>query len=304
MDDTIRIEPPPAMDRRRSGRDTLRQHSGTTQPDGRGVEHLMRINKPRIHLIALTFCMFLAAATGQAAILATLNHGDSMTIAAIGTSLTAASNSTWFSQMGDWLTSEYPSQVTLFNEAIPSSASKYTSTYTSPGSGLDVQLAKALAHNPDAIFIEFAMNDAYTTYGISVDMSKENLQAMIDQINAWGSEHGKSVDIVVQTMNNEPNSGLRPNLPSYYQGYRDVAATNGLLLIDHYKDWANLYSTDLATWQKYVPDGVHPIALGTENVIIPEIKQALTSQVPEPATTTMLVGGLLGRLFHGWRKHK
>jgi lysophospholipase L1-like esterase len=216
-----------------------------------------------------------------------------MTITAIGTSLTNASFGSWFGQMGAWLESEYPSQVTLFNEAIPSSASKYTTTYTSPGSGLDVQLANALAHNPDAVFIEFGMNDAYTPYGISVQMSKDNLQAMIDQIHTWASSRSKSVDIVIQTMNNDGGSSLRPNLAAYYQGYRDVATANGLLLIDNYANWMNLYQTDATTWRSYVPDGVHPNALGTEKIILPEIERALMSQVPEPSTIAILLSAAI-----------
>lgn len=264
----------------------------------------MRACKIHILSIALAFGASLIGTTGHAAILATLNRGESMTIAAIGTSLTASSHSTWFSQMSAWLNGEYPGQATFHDEAIASSASKYTDTYKSPGSGLDVQLDKALAHNPDAIFIEFAMNDAYSAYGISVDMSKENLQAMIDRIHTWGSEHGKSVDIIVQTMNNEPYSGARPNLPAYYEGYREVAASNGLLLIDNCQNWTALHSSDLTTWRAYIPDGIHPNALGTEKVIIPEIKESLMSQVPEPTVPAMMVGGLLGRLFHAWRKHR
>ena len=230
-----------------------------------------------------------------------LNRGENLTIAAIGTSLTVITP--WFGQMGTWLNTQYPGKVTLFNEAVSGSASKYTPTYTSPDSGLDVQLGKALAQNPDAIFIEFAVNDAYPPYGISVQMSKDNLQAMIDQINAWGASHGKTVDIVVQTMNNLSPSSVNPDLPSYYQGYRDVTAANdGVLLIDHCPDWVDLYQNQPATWQSYVPDGVHPNALGAQNIIVPAIERALNGQVPEPGATTLLATGLLFRLAHVWRK--
>jgi acyl-CoA thioesterase I len=248
-----------------------------------------------LSFVAILFCR--AAGTAQASIVATLDRGENVTITAIGTSLTNAAHSTWFGKMGDWLDSQYPQQVTLYNEGVSSSASKYTDTYTSPSSGLDVQLGKALAHNPDAVFIEFGMNDAYAPYGISVQMSKDNLQTMIDQINSWASSHGKAVDIVVQTMNNDGGSGLRPNLAAYYQGYRDVAAANELLLIDNYANWMNLYQTDPATWRLYVPDGVHPNAEGSDKIILPEIERALMSQAPEPTGMAMLLGCALVMLL-------
>jgi lysophospholipase L1-like esterase len=227
------------------------------------------------------------ASVGQATVLSRLNQGDNLTVAAIGTSLTASATGSWFGQMGAWLDSQYPHQLSYHNDAVPSSASKYTSSYTYPASGLDVQLGTALTQNPDVVFIEFAMNDAYTAYGITPQMSKDNLQAMIDRINTWSAGHGKPVDIIVQTTNNEPNTGARPNLSAYYQGYRDVATANGLLLIDHEPNWVNLYNTNRTLWGGYVPDGIHPNALGTENIILPEIERALLAQTPEPSTLVL-----------------
>ena len=133
-------------------------------------------------------------------------------------------------------------------------ASSNTAWFASDISGLGVQLPAALTHNPDAVFIEFAINDASTDVKITPAESKQNLQTMIDRINAWAATKDKSVDIIIQTMSNDPLSGLRPDLASYEQGYRDVAKANGLLLIDHYPTWVNLYSNDPTTWHEYVPD--------------------------------------------------
>ena len=127
---------------------------------------------------------------------------------------------------------------------------------------------------------------------------------MIDTINAWAVGKSKSVDIVIQTTNNDPYSGARPNLASYYQGYRDVAAADGLLLIDNYPNWINLYNTDPTTWNNYVSDGIHPDALGVQNVIMPQVELALNSQVPEPGTLALLIAGLTGLLAYAWRKRR
>jgi lysophospholipase L1-like esterase len=264
---------------------------------------MARIDTRRLLKTGIALGLCFVATTTEAAILAKLNEGQSLTISAIGTSLTATGYSYWFDQMGDWLDSQYPGTVSLANCAVCASASKYTARYTSPDSGLDVQLGNALSHNPDAVFIEFAMNDAYPQYGISQRMSKDNLQAMIDQINAWGTTHGKSVDIILQTMNNAIYVD-RPNLVAYYQGYRDVAAANELLLVDNYVNWLNVYVKDFARWQSYVPDNVHPNALGSQNVILPAIERALTSQVPEPSGLAMLIGGMVELLAYVWRRRR
>jgi lysophospholipase L1-like esterase len=247
--------------------------------------------------ILVAFWAWSGGASSHAAILPRLEQGESLTICAIGTSLTgdyfdpdakAGKRSAWFPLMGEWLNSLYPGKVTLFNEGIGGAASKFTATYKQPGSGLDVQLDKALAHNPDVLFIEFGANDSYSPFGISPQASKANLQAMIDRTNAWAKSHGKKVDIVLQTMNNTPgeHAAVRPNLEAYYQVHRDVTAANGLLLVDHYVNWLALYNrdSDHATWKSYMSNNIHPNELGAKQVILPEIQRALKRQASEPTT--------------------
>ena len=146
----------------------------------------------RVLLIALAICLWCGASIAEAAIMARLKAGEKLTLCAIGTSVTgdyydpekkAGVPSAWFPQLGKWLDELYPGQVTLFNEGIGGAASKYTPTYTQANgaSGLDFQLDRALTHDPEVLFIEFACNDAYLGYGISRQMSKDNLQAMVDR---------------------------------------------------------------------------------------------------------------------------
>ena len=68
----------------------------------------------------------------------------------------------------------------------------------------------------------------------------------------------------MQTMNNPIDGHLtvRSEIAAYYQVARAVAAAQGLLLVDHYPNWLNLYNSDPTTWGSYVPDGIHPNSTG------------------------------------------
>jgi acyl-CoA thioesterase I len=249
--------------------------------------------------VLLAISMWSSGVVARGAILPRLDRGESLTICAIGTSVTAdyydpvakgTAQSAWFPLMGQWLNTLYPGKVTLHNEGIGGAASKYTATYRHPGSGLDVQLERALAHNPDVLFIEFAPNDAYVPYGISPQMSRDNLQEMIDRTTAWAKSRQKTVEIVVQTMINAigEHATMRPNLEAYYQGYREVAAANGLLLIDHYPNWVKLYNSepDHATWKRYMSNNIHPNDLGAKRVVLPMIQRAIKQQGPQRKEAT------------------
>jgi hypothetical protein len=48
------------------------------------------------------------------------------------------------------------------------------------------------------------------------------------------------------------------------------------MLIDHQPAWAALQQGDLATFQSWVPDGVHPVATGLSKVVLPLLKWKLT----------------------------
>jgi hypothetical protein len=90
---------------------------------------------------------------------------------------------------------------------------------------------------------------------------------------------------------------FRPNLAQYYQGYRDVAAQRGLLLIDHYPNWIELRDDYPTLFQQYIPDGVHPTPEALLQIVTPEIIRALT--VPEPALGSLALLGLIAKFATG-----
>lgn len=232
--------------------------------------------------IALALCV--TSATAQAGIISRLKDGEKLKIAAIGTSLTDANFNAqnWFAQMGDWLMSQYPGQVTLVNRAVSGTASANLPQFERAHGGF-WQLDQVLSNDkPDAIFIEFAINDAYKQLNMSPANSRGNLRKMIAQINAWAEKNGNRVDIVVQTMNNTgPSYAHAENdVAPYYQAWREEAAASGVLLIDHYPNWISLYNKDPnhTAWKEYIPDDIHPNTLGTTKVILPEIQRVLKEQ--------------------------
>jgi acyl-CoA thioesterase I len=251
-----------------------------------------------VAIFSTLFASFTVMAA-QGTVIQRLEQGDHLNIAAIGTSLTDANFNAqnWFAQTGAWLSSKYPGQVTLSNRAVSGTASVNLPQYSRPHGGT-WQLEQVLANdNPDAIFMEFAINDAYKLFNISPAASANNLKTLIDRVNTWATSRGKSVDVIVQTMNNTGPSyaSAENDTAPYYAAWRQQAAASNVLLIDHEPNWVNLYNSQAnhATWKTYITDDIHPNTLGTTNVILPEIQRVLMSQVPEPSCIAMLSAGAI-----------
>ncbi len=249
----------------------------------------------------LTACLVLLASDAHATLrfLNDIRDGEAVTVATMGTSLTDEPWSDWAIRLRRWLKTEAPeaANVTFWNNGVGAASSDNANFNLS---GLDRQLPQTLAQNPDVVFIEFGINDAYLPYAISLADSAANLNAMIDALQT----QNPAVEIIVQTMNNPVGVHLtnRPEIDAYYQVSRDVAADRGALLIDHYPEWLSLYNSDPTTWALYVPDGIHPGPRGTVNLILPGIISALESaSVPEVSTLSGAVC-LICCTAGGWRR--
>lgn len=226
-------------------------------------------------LCALALWLALLPA-GASDLVRDLAAGRPRKVVAYGTSLTAGG--VWVGQMQTWLAGTYPGTMTLINSGLSGKNS---------AEGLAQLQAKVLAHAPDTVFLEFTMNDAFLysdgTSSLSVVEARTNLEAMIEAILGQNPR----AEIILQTMNSVWNSPtgsnesatLRPNLPAYYQMYREVAAERGLLLIDHYPNWVNLQNTNAAQFQSYVADGLHPNAAGIKAIALPLLQRKLVGAV-------------------------
>jgi lysophospholipase L1-like esterase len=239
-------------------------------------------------LLAALVCVD-SARGGPSQLIRNLRAGNSQTVVAYGTSLTFGE---WPDQLATWLDSEFAAPAQVINSGIPGMSSQSTI----PARDAQVRLnALVLSHNPDTVFLEFAVNDALLDRNISLQQSRDNLNTIIDRILA--DDPGR--EIILMTMNPAwdppgqfPAGSFRPNLAEYYQVYRDVAADRGLLLIDHYANWVRLRDADQALFEQYIPDGVHPTGVALLDVVTPEIIRALT--VPEPGSTAMSLAVFCG----------
>ena len=205
-----------------------------------------------------------------------LQAGRPQKIVVYGTSLTEGGQ--WSNDLSTWLNGLYPGQVTVINSGLSGKASN-TALANLP--------SKVIAHMPDVVFIEFAVNDAFTAYtsadpdlGITPEKSQANLNRLIDAILAAKPE----TEIILQTMNpawDAPNgnksASKRPHLAAYYEGYRKIAADRHLLLIDHHRNWNRLRTANPVLFQSYIPDGVHPTPAASTAITFPEIKKMLRS---------------------------
>ena len=194
-----------------------------------------------------------------------LRAGREQTIVYYGTSLTQAG--AWTRFLTEELTAKFPGQVTARNSGGPGMHS---------GWGLRNVDERVIAHKPDVVFIEFAINDAVARFKLSPAQAKENLNQMIDRILAARPE----CEIILQVMNPvvgkpEGDSGWRPTMEECQNNYREVAKERGLKLIDHMPAWSDVLAKGEARFRVYVPDGVHPAQEGWRQIVMPELRRQL-----------------------------
>ena len=200
-----------------------------------------------------------------------LASGIPQKIVVYGTSLTAGG--AWSGQMKAALDAAYPGLVTLQNTTGSGRNSKW---------GLANLSSEVTSKAPNTVFIEFAVNDAFSnpTYQdlITPSQARANLNAIIDGILSALP----NCEIILQVMNPVINSSsnptaatLRPNLALCQQTYRDVGLERGLLVIDHMPAWQGLLDGGDAAYFGFVSDGLHPGAPGYQQYVTPVILRSI-----------------------------
>ena len=215
-------------------------------------------------------CLFLTISlhcpvSGKSKLVARLDAGEKQVVVAYGTSLTAAG--TWVKQLSTALDERYPGQTRVINSGGSGQWSAW---------GVENLEAKVLRHKPDAVFIEFSINDSVARFECTVDAARKNLESMIASILKTNPECG----IILMTMtpgDKHPvgHPSHRKDIESHYEMYRTVAKERNLLLIDHYPNWKTLQLKNKALFESYVPDSIHATDEGCLKVVTPAIWKAL-----------------------------
>ncbi|MEI6644742.1 MAG: SGNH/GDSL hydrolase family protein [bacterium] len=211
-------------------------------------------------------------AAEKSKLVSNLEAGKKQTVVTYGTSLTAGG--AWVGQLSTELKRHYPGLPTVINSGGSGMCSKW---------GVDNLNTRVISKQPDTVFIEFSINDAFSKYKVSVPQAHSNLLNMVDRLLATN----KTCEIILMVMNPPIGNHLtaRPDIESYNQMVRDVAAERSLMLIDHYPDWQKILKADPKQFTALVPDGIHPNAEGCKQIILPNILRALgVKSEPIPAT--------------------
>ena len=238
-------------------------------------------------------------ADGKCRFVAALEEGRPQKIVCYGTSLTALS-SNWVSGFQEVLDARWPGLATVVNSGL---SGKNSAT------GLAQVQTKVVSQNPDAVLIEFSMNDAADSLntGKTPEQALADAEANLKAIIAVITNAYPNCEIILETMNDYvavPGSGLsnRTGLANHVAMYRRVAEENGYLLVDHWPKWQEVLAKGEAEYLKLVPDGVHPNAEGSALVTLPNLLRALgviDKWVDETATMKSVTGAWLRSVSYG-----
>ena len=209
-------------------------------------------------------------AQSESRLVRNLDSGKKQVVVAYGTSLTQGG--AWVAQLAGALNEKYPGLATVVNSGGSGRWSDW---------GVKNVDAMVVQKKPDAVFIEFAINDSVARFNCTVDRARTNLVTMITAIQKGNPD----CEIVLMTMtpgdkHPEGHASHRRNINAYYDMYRAVAKERGFILIDHYPTWKALQAKDNTRFTQYVPDSIHVSAAGCSEVITPAILKALGISPP------------------------
>ena len=201
----------------------------------------------------------------QSQLVKNLRQGKDQSVVVYGTSLSSGNHGeSWMHPLAAYFNQKYGNHL----KYCLSGKGGMWSTW-----GVQHLEDSVIAKNPDAVIIEFGMNDAVQRFKTSTELAKLNLEYMIDRIHLFNP----NCEIILQIMNMpiRKSATYRPNLIAYYNMYRDVAKERGLLLIDHYADWQKILDQGEDIFLKHVPDGLHPSDESGGTIIAPTVIRVL-----------------------------
>ena len=219
-----------------------------------------------IRLWLLLALLFLSATCpGQSQLVKNLQNGRDQLVIVYGTSLSSGGHgASWMEPVSMYFNEKYGDHLRY----QLSGKGGMWSTW-----GVQNFEDSVVAKNPDAVIIEFGINDAFEKYETPPAVARLNLMYMIDRIR----HHNPLCEVILQVMNMPvgKSAGFRPNLEAYYDMYREVAEERKCLLIDHYPNWLDILNRGEDVFLKYVHDGIHPAKESGNSIIAPFVIKQL-----------------------------
>ena len=175
-----------------------------------------------------------------------LKAGEDVTVAYIGGSITegtgARGDYSFTQQCTNYLTKHYPdAKVEQVNAGIGGTRSDF--------GNIRVE-REVLSKNPDLVFIEYAVNDAWP----GDDYIREALDSLIRTV--LGSESSPAVVLIISfkgDMEYDPNNAVH---------FKEIGKHYGIPVIDVHNPVLRAINDGKFTFDEYVPDGIHPSAYG------------------------------------------
>lgn len=201
-----------------------------------------------------------------------LKKGKKQTIVTYGTSLTRGA--TWPAELQNALDQKYSGLPRVINSGKGAMCSIW---------GLENLRERVISKNPDVVFIEFSVNDAYLPYKMTLTDCKTNIDTMVERI----LKENPNCEIILMVMNPmvEVHAEKRPELEKFNDIYRKTAKEKGFLLIDHYPAWLKILNSDRKEFDGLVPDGAHPNAEGCRRIVTPNILKTIELDAPAERDT-------------------
>ncbi|MCL1865296.1 MAG: SGNH/GDSL hydrolase family protein [Spirochaetes bacterium] len=180
-----------------------------------------------------------------------LKSGEKVQLVALGDSLTYG----WMTQYGflDYLEilikKKYPnSQLFIFNKGVPGD----TAT-----DGLHRVERDVIKLSPDLVFIQFALNDAYS--GFSANDFQKNIESIIVKIkNRLNPEIALLTSVAIQDKN------MNKVAKEFYMKISQSGEKYNLPVITVHEYWEEKISSGIKHSQLVQYDGVHPTEKGYE----------------------------------------
>jgi len=172
-------------------------------------------------------------------------NGTPVTIAALGDSLTYG----WMVERGyldflqEMLRAKFPqSRFTLINGGIPGDTAD---------SGLYRMKWDVLYHNPHCVFVQYAINDAFSGY--TEQSFKSSIRGIIDGIRTSGD-----ADIVLITSSYIGDNEENRHIEGYYRQLEALGREYGIAVARTHEHWKKKVGEGVARGSLVQYDGVHP----------------------------------------------